>query len=129
MIYLPDVTLIAITGKDFSRHVKVVSDVCNDITFGAGKVIYDKAIDTIDEWNRQVIYELPKYIQTSHALLIHLDGYPINPHLWNPEWLHYDYIGAPWPLPTDDYSYRSESGRLIRVGNSVSLRSKRLMER
>jgi hypothetical protein len=48
--------------------------------------------------------------------------------LWKDFWLKYDYIGAPWPLPTDDYSYRSESGKIQRVGNGVSLRSKKLMD-
>ena len=32
------------------------------------------------------------------------------------------------PLPSDDFSYRDVNGDIVRVGNSVSLRSKRLME-
>ena len=34
----------------------------------------------------------------------------------------------PRPLPQDGYSYRDEYGELVRVGNSVSLRSKKLMD-
>lgn len=129
MISLPNVTLIALTNKDFEGHKHAIDLSREDIEFGAVKLIWDEKCTSIDEWNRKIIYELPKYVDTSHALLIHADGYVKNPELWNPEWLQYDYIGAPWPLPTDDYSYRDEEGGLVRVGNSVSLRSKKLMER
>jgi hypothetical protein len=127
MLKLPDVTLILLTNRDF-RGAKAAIDISSaEIEWGDAKIIWDEKITGIDEWNRKIIYELPKYVDTSHAMLIHQDGYVINPQLWNPEWLELDYIGAPWPLPQDDYSYRDDLGRLQRVGNSVSLRSKELM--
>ncbi len=150
---LPDITLVAMTGKDIVAHTNAFIKSSKTIKWGAVKRIFptnaepkfaegrwqiesenflvsikgDFEINNIDDWNKSVIYNLRNYIETTHALLIHADGYVINPHLWNPEWLEYDYIGAPWPLPQDDYSYRSESGKIQRVGNSVSLRSKKLM--
>ena len=30
-------------------------------------------------------------------LSIEWDGFPINPHLWEDEFMEWDYIGAPWP--------------------------------
>ncbi len=128
MIKLPDVTLICLTNKDFDAHKWAIDLSCANIEFGAVKLIWDEKCTSIDEWNRKIIQDLYKYVDTSHALLIHADGHVINPHLWNPDWLNYDYIGAPWPLPQDDYSYRDEEGELQRVGNSVSLRSRKLME-
>jgi Protein of unknown function (DUF5672) len=128
MLKLPDVTLIALTNKNIPEHEYAIERSCEGIEFGAVKLIVDYKCTSIDEWNRKIIYELWKYVNTSHALLIHADGYVINPELWNPDWLNYDYIGAPWPLPTDDFSYRTPTGELIRVGNSVSLRSKELMQ-
>lgn len=128
MISLPQITLIALTNRDFESHKKVIDRSCELINFGAVKIIWDEKCTSIDEWNRKIIQDLPKYVDTSHALLIHPDGYVVRPDLWNPKWLEYDYIGAPWPLPQDDYSYRSESGKVQRVGNSVSLRSKKLMD-
>lgn len=128
MIFLPNVTLIALTNKDFEGHKEAIDKSCENIDFGAVKLVWDEKCDSIDEWNRKIIYELPNYFDTSHCLLIHADGYVIDSSKWNEAWLELDYIGAPWPMPVDDYSYRSESGRLIRVGNSVSLRSKRLMD-
>lgn len=127
-INLPDVTLILLTNRDFNGAKHAVDSSCEWIDFGAVKIIWDENITNIDEWNRKVIYDLPKYVDTSHALLIHQDGYVKNPFLWRDEWLQLDYIGAPWPLPQDEYSYRDDLGRLQRVGNSVSLRSKRLMD-
>lgn len=127
MLELPSVTLIALTNKDFGGHKLAVDLSCLDIEFGGVKIIWDEKCNSIDEWNRKIIQDLPRYVDTSHALLIHADGYVINSHLWNPEWLQYDYIGAPWPLPQDDYSYLDEEGELQRVGNSVSLRSHKLM--
>lgn len=125
---LPNVTLVALTGKDFLPHLESVQKSCEGIEWGDVKIIYQPTIKSIDDWNRNIIKDLYKYVETSHALLIHADGYVTRPDLWRQEWLDYDYIGAPWPLPTDDYSYRDESGNIVRVGNSVSLRSRKLME-
>lgn len=127
-IYLPEVTLILLSNRDFEGAKKAIEKSCEYIEFGGVKIIWDEKINGIDEWNRKVIQDLPKYVDTSHALLIHQDGYVIHPELWNPEWLTLDYIGAPWPLPKDNFSYLDEAGDLQRVGNSVSLRSKKLMD-
>lgn len=127
---LPNVTLIALTGKadQLDAHLEAMNKSCQEIAFGGVKVVFDPKIDSIEKWNEAIIYDLPNYVFTTHAFLFHHDGYVINPHLWQDEWLDYDYIGAPWPLPKDHFSYRDEDGGLVRVGNSVGLRSKKLME-
>lgn len=127
MLKLPNITLIALTGKDFPSHDLAVKKSCEDIEWGAVKVIYDYKINDIDSWNKAIIYELHNYVQTDFALLFHADGYPINAQAWKPEFFDYDYTGAPWPLPVDNYSYRTPEGELIRVGNSVSLRSRKIL--
>jgi hypothetical protein len=128
MINLPDVTLILLTNKDFKGAKKAIDKSCEGINFGAVKIIWDEKIKDIDSWNYKMVYELGQYVDTSHALIIHQDGYVINPELWQDAWLKYDFIGAPFPLPTDDFSYRDIHGIVQRVGNSVSLRSKKLMD-
>lgn len=127
-LQLPSVTLMCLTGKYFEGHKKAIDKSCEDIEFGAVKIIWDEKCTSIDIWNYKIIYELHNYVQTEFALLIHADGYVINPHVWKNEWFNYDYVGAPWPTPRDDYSYRMPDGEIIRVGNSVSLRSKKIME-
>ncbi len=129
-IKLPNVSLVVLSGlgHKYDENLEALEKSCKGIKFGSARYIEMPKIVDIDSWNRAVIFDLPKYIKTSHCLLIHGDGYVINPHLWRDEWLDLDYIGAPWPLPQDNYSYRDEEGNLVRVGNSVSLRSKKLMD-
>lgn len=127
MLRLPQVTLISLTGKDIEAHQKALDYSSKEIEFAEVRLV-EVPIKTIDEWNKLVIYDLWKFVDTKFALLVHADGFVVNPEKWNPDWLNYDYIGSPWPLPTDDYSYRTSSGEVIRVGNSVSLRSKKLMK-
>lgn len=127
MLSLPQVTLVAVTSVNKEDHEAALKMSQDGIKFGAVKLL-DLNTHNIDEWNKAIIKELPKHIDTEFAFLIHADGYIIHPELWKDEWLKYDYVGAPWPLPQDDYSYRDESGEIQRVGNSVSLRSKKLMD-
>ncbi len=127
MIELPDVTLICVTGINRSKHQIAIDISCEEIKWGDVKLVYDSAIDSIDKWNKYMVYHLGDHVKTSHAMVIHADGYVINPDLWNPDWLKYDFIGAPFPMPTDSFSYRDRFGNIQRVGNSVSLRSKKLM--
>lgn len=130
MIQLPQITLIALTGLGYKteEHVKALKKSSEEIEFGEVKLIQLASITDIASWNKAIIYDLPRYIETDFALLIHSDGYVINPSLWDSNWLNFDFIGAPFPLPMDDFSYRSKDGTLQRVGNSVSLRSKRLLD-
>jgi hypothetical protein len=128
MLDLSNCTLIALTNRDFQGHKKAIDESSKGIKWGATKIIWDDQIKNIDDWNKAIIYELHNYVQTPYAMLIHADGYVINPEAWRDEFLEYDYIGAPWPLPQDDYSYRTPQGELVRVGNSVSLRSKKILE-
>lgn len=125
--HLPNVTLVCVTSKHYIAHSEALDKSCEGIEFGTVKLL-DLNTNTIDEWNKAIIYELPKHIDTEFCLLIHADGYVIHPELWKDEWLQYDYAGSPWPLPTDNYSYRDEEGNIVRVGNSVGLRSKKLMD-
>ncbi len=130
MLKLPNVTLCCLTGINYKRqeHLDALWKSQEGIKFGEVKLIEIDWVKSIDDWNKAIIYELPKYIGTDYSLLIHADGYVRNPDCFDWSWLDYDYVGAPWPLPTDDFSYRDRSGVLQRVGNSVSLRSKRLMD-
>jgi len=128
MLSLPNVTLICMTNAKLVEHQRALDISSEKIKFGAVKLIHRPDIDTIDKWNKAMVYELGGYVDTDYAIVIHHDGYIINPEMWNPDWLNYDYIGSPWPLPTDDYSFRDVKGVIQRVGNSVSLRSKKLMD-
>lgn len=143
MLNLENVTLIAFTSVNIPQTIKALEYSCRGIKFGAVKLVsdikpdnlpdymtheYTDKMSNIDEWNYATIYKLGKHIDTEFAMLIHADGFIVNTDSWRDEFLDYDYIGAPFPLPTDDFSYRDINGDIIRVGNSVSIRSKRLID-
>jgi len=128
MLKLPQITLVALTNKNIPAHEEAIRKSCEGIEWGAVKLIVDYKCTSIDIWNYKILYELHNYVDTEFAMLIHADSEIVHPEKWNNDWLNYDYCGSPWPLPKDDYSYRTPSGKLVRVGNSVGLRSKKLME-
>ena len=130
MIKIPNCTLICLSGIGYrtDKMVNALNHSSKEITFGDVKYIQLGEIKDIDSWSKATIYELPKYIETEYCLLIHENGFVVHPESWKDEWLDYDYVGSPWPLPKNDVSYRDEDGNIVRVGNSVSLRSKKLMD-
>ena len=142
ILALPQVTLIALATRDVEQTLAAIQYSRKCIDFGAVRLLSHytpfglpsdidfvrvEKIKDIDEWSRKVVYELGAYVKTDFALLVHADGFVVNPQSWRPEFLEYDYIGAPWPLPKDEFSYRDINGNIVRVGNSVSIRSKRLL--
>lgn len=127
-LQLPNVTLCTFGSEKYKeQHQKALDYSSRDIEFGAVKNIIAPT-NSIDEWNRAIVFDLGDYIETDYALLIHPDGGIGEPDLWRDEWLKYDFIGSPFPLPQDSFSYRDIHGEIQRVGNSVSLRSKKLLQ-
>ena len=143
MINLSNITLVALTSVRVPQTVQALEYSCRKIKFGDVKLVsdikpdhlpadikheYTERSSNIDEWNYNVIYNLPNNIETEFCILIHDNGFIVNPESWRDEFLEYDYIGAPWPIPQDNFSYRDINNNLIRQGNSVSLRSKKLLD-
>ncbi|MFA6520730.1 MAG: DUF5672 family protein [Candidatus Paceibacterota bacterium] len=127
-IKLPNVTLCTFGSEKYKdQHQKALDYSSRKIEFGAVKNIIVPT-NSIDEWNKAVVFDLGDYIDTDFALLIHPDGGVAEAEMWRDEWLNYDYIGSPFPLPSDNFSYRDIKGNIQRVGNSVSLRSKKLLQ-
>lgn len=127
MLNLPQVTLVALGSKNIEGMFRALEYSSRKISFGSVKLITEIECKTIDEWNHAIIYDLRKYIDTPFCLLVHPDGFVVNPESWLDEFLRWDYVGAPWPYPKDSYSYRDGAGNVVRVGNSVSLRSQKIL--
>tara|TARA_R110002020_G_scaffold3766_14_gene16611 strand:- start:155 stop:880 length:726 start_codon:yes stop_codon:yes gene_type:complete len=143
MIHLDNVTLVACSSAELEGHVQALDYSRRGIAFGEtlllahedprpGQDLYRfetvRRFTDVADWGQFIVFDLHKYIRTPFILLVHADGFVVHPEKWDDQFLNYDYIGAPWPLPRDNYSYRDHYGNIIRVGNSVSLRSKRLLE-
>jgi hypothetical protein len=140
MINLENITLVAVACVRVDRTLKALKYSKRGINFSECLLITNEdiiddeikviKIDKLDyeQYNKFIVYNLVDYIKTDFALIIQDDGFVINPHLWNDEFLDYDYIGAPFPIPNDNISYRDNIGRIVRVGNGgFSLRSKKLL--
>ena len=88
--------------------------------WGNKKVNMVETITKKGQYDNFVINELPDYIKTTHFLILQFDGFVVNPNEWSNIFLHYDYIGAPWP--------QANHGPM-NVGNGgFSLRSKKLAD-
>lgn len=140
MLKLPEVTLVALACTHLYETVQAMKHSMKGIEFGDAVFIshkkpfylpgniryqYTCRYANTDEFSYKVIYEMHKYIRTDFTLIVHYDGFVINPRMWRDGFLDYDYIGSPWP---ELKSFKDINGRICRVGNGVSLRSKRLME-
>ena len=142
-LQLPNVTLAAMSSVNLYETIKAMEYSMRQIDFGDVVLIthrkpltlpagirysHTSKLDHIDKFNYKMIYELGEHIHTDYVLLVHADGFVVHPESWREEFLAYDYIGSPWPLPENDHSYRDAKGRICRVGNSVSIRSRRLLD-
>lgn len=142
-LQLPNVTIISVDTRDTEEALQALLYSSRDIDFGQIKllshftpfckdkrIVVDRIpkIKSIDEWCHFIIYDLYKYVNTEFILLIHVDGFVVNPAEWRNEFLDFDYIGSPFPVPKDNFSYRDIYGNIIRVGNSVSIRSRKILE-
>ena len=129
MLELPDVTLVCIYTIAHELSLLAVDDCLKLAHFGDVKLFSDQAArghdvvpiklnPTTPELAEVSVYQLPKYIKTSHVLFIHWDSWILDPSLWQDKFLRYDYIGAPWWY-TDGYN----------VGNSgFTIRSRAILD-
>jgi hypothetical protein len=137
---LENVTLVSVTSVKIPETIKSIEKSCKKIKFGDVKLLTSENVNSdkfkvikiqeldYEGYSKFIVYDLHKYIDTEFALIIQHDGFITSPDRWDNKFTDYDYIGAPWPLPTDSFSYRDSFGNLIRVGNGgFSLRSKKLL--
>lgn len=142
MINLNNVTLLSVACIRVNESLNAIKKSKIGINFSKSKLftsedIVDSDVEIVkiknlnyEEYNKFIVYELYKHIDTDYVLIVQDDGYVINPNMWRNEFFDYDYIGAPWsiPDPSDKISCRDPFGNIIRVGNGgFSFRSKKLL--
>jgi len=140
---LPNVTLAAMTSVNVYETVKALEYSMRGIEFGDVilithkkpfylpkniRYVHTEKLTSIDDFNYRMVYELCDYINTDYVLTVHHDGFIVHPEKWRDDFLDYDYIGSPWPAPDETNLFRDVDGNPARVGNSVGIRSKRLLE-
>lgn len=132
---LADVTLIAVTSVAVVQTVRAMMSSLDQIAFGAAILFSDQPpppdtprditwqdiapIRCRAAYSQFMLRNLRQYVATSHVLCVQWDGYVLDARRWDPEFLAYDYIGAPWPHFADGCT----------VGNGgFSLRSRKLLD-
>lgn len=128
-LFLPDVTLVAVDCVNIDQAVATAEISQRYIQFGDVKLLSHMSsnraeitpiapIRSVAEYCLFILNDIYKYIDTKYLLLFQTDGFILNPFAWRDEFLHYDYIGAPWWY-----------GDHNNVGNGgFSLRTRKLME-
>ncbi len=131
---LPDVTLCTVASVNVRATLRALAVSLDQVRFGECllfthawfavprpeiRLVPVPLIGSAGAYSRFVLTELVKHVTTSHCLVAQWDGHVLDARRWQPEFLHYDYIGATWPQFDDGHD----------VGNGgFSLRSRRLME-
>ena len=106
---LSNITLVCVDCVNHGEAVAAIRKSMEQCDFAAVKFITDKpfefegievvnipTIGSKEEYSHFMIKELYKYFDTDFVLVIQADGYVLNGNSWLPEFLDYDYIGAPW---------------------------------
>lgn len=143
-ISLPDVTLLSVSSVDLDDTQLALLISSQSIDFGAVKLLSSglpsQRVRNLEYvaippmslmgYNRFVLGRLHEYVDTPFCLLVQADGFVLDPDRWRPEFLEYDYIGAPWP---ERVSVQPGNEILVldrnRVGNGgFSLRSRKLLQ-
>ncbi len=142
-LLLEKVTLVAVSGLEIEAHVKALEYSSRGISFGRVLLLSPRnpypertsfehiqinGFQDVGEWGKFICFELHKYILTDYIILIHSDGFIVNPLAWDDRFFEFDYVGAPWPLSKTKGHFVDSRGVPTRVGNSVSLRSLKLLK-
>lgn len=134
VLKLPTVTLCAVSSVNLVATLGALRACLDQVEFAesllftdAVEVAADPAIRTVPiarlnssrDYSRFMQRELGDHIRTEHCLIVQWDGFILDAWQWTPDFLEYDYIGAPWPQFSDGHD----------VGNGgFSLRSRKLLE-
>ncbi|OYY58503.1 MAG: hypothetical protein B7Y55_02405 [Polynucleobacter sp. 35-46-207] len=143
MLHLPNVTLLAVSSVDLGGTDLALQISSCDIEFSSIKFFSsedwtpsDPKIEMVKiprldivGYSKFILGNLYQHIDTEFCLVVQSDGFVLNASKWNPDFLKYDYIGAPWPI---DLMLQPGNIPLDLSRNNVgnggfSLRSKRLL--
>lgn len=110
MLDLSNISLIAVGSTKIQETIKALDICCShakfkDITFFTDsilnhdtyKIVNIEKMNSIRDYDKFIIKQLPYLIDSDYCLTIHWDGFIVNIDSWTDAFLKYDYIGAPWP--------------------------------
>lgn len=133
-LLLPTVTLCAATSVNVPAAAAALEACLAQVKFTQALLLTDSdirsshpelnvvqipRIESADAYSQFMLKNLADYVRSEHCLVVQWDGFILDALQWDPTYLTFDYIGAPWP----------QFGNSGNVGNGgFSLRSRRLLE-
>lgn len=120
-----------LSGVKYFHNFFSIDDIASVNDLAGSKIKWN-----YDAYNIFLLKNLDNHIHTSHFINIHYDGFCVNKHLWDDEFLQYDYIGSPtfkdWaPLAAslkEHDLYDLASNTWYNGGGGFTLRSKKLIK-
>ena len=134
MLQLPQVTLCCVDTRQPALAIEALQRCRAGVRFGRTLLFTDLgaapaevpegiellpvSIASVADYSAFVLRGLAEHVRGTHLLVVQWDGFVLDPAAWDPAFLQYDYIGAPW------HDVPGDAG----VGNGgFSLRSVRLL--
>jgi Protein of unknown function (DUF5672) len=132
-LQLPTVTLCAVSSVNIGATIEALRACLEQIDFAeclfmtdadvrappAIQVVPIDRLGSAEAYSEFLLRGLVQHLRTRHCLVIQWDGFVLDAARWEPHFLDFDYVGAPWPQFRDGHA----------VGNGgFSLRSRRLLE-
>lgn len=138
MLDLKNVTLVMCSTQEDKKtsNEELIEKLKSKINFGrcvvlsneeyrhVDKTFIIEKMNSLEDYSYNCFHAIPKVIDTPFSMWIQWDGFPLDIDKWNPEFLEYDYIGAPWAWR----SWNSSDGGAAGMNGGFSLRSKRLTD-
>lgn len=130
---LPDVTLLCVNTRTPALALAAMQRCMAQIDFGDALLFTDPMqvdelppgihvrgarIDSDSDYSKFMLTGLAPYVSTRHALVMQWDAFVVDASCWDPDFLLYDYIGAPW---------RDQPAHSAVGSGGFSLRSRRLL--
>jgi hypothetical protein len=133
-LQLPGVTLCCVDTREPALAIEAMQRCRAGVDFGRTLLFTDLAripaavprgiellparITSVAEYSDFLLRCIAEHVHGSHVLIVQWDGFVLDPAAWDPAFLQYDYLGAPW------HDVPGDAG----VGNGgFSLRSARLL--
>lgn len=133
---LPDITLVCVDTRTPALALRAIAACRAQARFGDmllfaepgwqpaealpdGLRVLPLPIDSVADYSQFMLRGLLPHVHTSHLLVVQWDGYLLDAACWTPEFMAFDYIGAP---------LRGEPPARAVGNGGFSLRSRRLLE-
>jgi hypothetical protein len=141
-LQLPEVTLCCVDTREPALAIEALQRCRAGISFGRTLLFTDLSrvpaavpegieplpahIASVADYSAFLLHGLAEHVRGTHVLIVQWDGFVLDPAAWDPAFLHYDYIGAPWhDVPGDagvgNGGFSLRSARLLRALQDAAL--------